>query len=267
MKRDVGAQLDVDVLAPSTLEFQIAVSPLPGAQVTESLTLELNGQRVEAQEVAGEHGNRIHRLDVGQGNLKVSYAATILGQADEVPVEAADLSTYLRPSRYAEADKFYGFAATEFGDHTEPSVLLEKVSSWVGSRLTYSPGSSDPIDGAVDTLLAAAGVCRDYAHLVVALLRAVKVPARLVAVYAPGCDPMDFHAVAEAVVDNRWQVVDATCLAPRQTMVRITTGRDAADTAFLDNHGGQIVLNQTFVTAVVDGDLPEDHIDQLASLR
>ncbi|SLF21967.1 transglutaminase-like enzyme, predicted cysteine protease [Mycobacteroides abscessus subsp. massiliense] len=141
------------------------------------------------------------------------------------------------------------------------------MSSWVGTRLTYSPGSSDPIDGAVDTLLSGAGVCRDYAHLVVALLRAVKVPARLVAVYAPGCDPMDFHAVAEAVVDNRWRVVDATCLAPRQTMVRITTGRDAADTAFLDNHGGQIVLNESIVAAVVDGELPEDHIDHLVSMR
>lgn len=267
MKRDIRAQLDVDILEPSTLEFQVAVSPLTDAEVSEELSLELNGRRVEAQEVAGEHGNRIHRLPAERGNLKVSYTATILGQADEVPVEAADLSTYLRPSRYAEADKFFGFAAAEFGEHTDPAVLLEKVSSWVGARLTYSPGSSDPIDGAVDTLLSGAGVCRDYAHLVVALLRAVKVPARLVAVYAPGCDPMDFHAVAEAVVDNRWRVVDATCLAPRQTMVRITTGRDAADTAFLDNHGGQIVLNESIVAAVVDGELPEDHIDHLVSMR
>lgn len=151
MKRDIRAQLDVDILEPSTLEFQVAVSPLTGAEVSEELSLELNGRRVEAQEVAGEHGNRIHRLPAERGNLKVSYTATILGQADEVPVEAADLSTYLRPSRYAEADKFFGFAAAEFGEHTDPAVLLEKVSSWVGARLTYSPGSSDPIDGAVDT--------------------------------------------------------------------------------------------------------------------
>lgn len=153
MRRDIRAQLDVDILEPSTLEFQVAVSPLTGAEVSEELSLELNGRRVEAQEVAGEHGNRIHRLPAERGNLKVSYTATILGQADEVPVEAADLSTYLRPSRYAEADKFFGFAAAEFGEHTDPAVLLEKVSSWVGARLTYSPGSSDPIDGAVDTLL------------------------------------------------------------------------------------------------------------------
>jgi transglutaminase-like putative cysteine protease len=120
----------------------------------------------------------------------------------------------LRPSRYAEADKFFGFAATEFAQYADSATLLERVSSWVGTRLDYVPGSSDPIDGAADTLLAGAGVCRDYAHLVIALLRALNMPARLAAVYAPGCEPMDFHAVAEAFVDGEWRVVDATCLAP-----------------------------------------------------
>jgi transglutaminase-like putative cysteine protease len=109
-------------------------------------------------------------------------------------------------------------------------------------------------------------VCRDYAHLVIALLRAVNVPARMAAVYAPGCDPMDFHAVAEAYVDGEWRVVDATCLAPRQSMVRIATGRDAADTAFLDNHAGSINLRAMTVTAYVDGELPIDSIDHLVSL-
>ena len=132
--------------------------------------------------------------------------------------------------------------------------------------MEYVPGSSDPIDGAVDTLLAGAGVCRDYAHLVVALLRAVNVPARLVSVYAPGLFPMDFHAVAEAFVEGQWRVVDATLLAPRETLVRIATGRDAADTAFLDNHDGEITLNKMEVTAVVDGDLPRDSVDQLVSI-
>ena len=122
------------------------------------------------------------------------------------------------------------------------------------------------IDTAVDTLLLGQGVCRDYAHLVVTLLRAVNVPARLVAVYAPGCDPMDFHAVAEAFVDGTWRVVDATCLAPRQTMVRIATGRDAADTAFLDNHKGAITLYGCTVTAVVDGELPQDSVHDPVSL-
>jgi transglutaminase-like putative cysteine protease len=266
MKRDVSAVLDVGINAPTTLEFQIAVAAT-GAQVTEALSFQLDGEPIHAIELLGEHGNRIHKFDARQGNLIVHYEATIIGRTDPAIVRDVDLSTYLRPSRYAEADKFFGFAAAEFGEYSDPATLLEKISSWVGTRLSYVPGSSDPIDGAVETLLAGTGVCRDYAHLVIALLRAVKVPARLAAVYAPGCVPMDFHAVAEAFIDDQWRVVDATCLAPRQAMVRIATGRDAADTAFLDNHGGAITLNSTAINAVIDGALPEDSLNQLVSLR
>jgi hypothetical protein len=242
MKRQVSADLDVDIDADTTLDFQIAVAPHPDAEVSETLSFVLNGEPIEAREITGLHGNRIHKFDAHVGHLEVRYEATIIGQTTPAPVSDYDLSMYLWPSRYAEADKFYGFATTEFG-------------------------SSDPIDGAVDTLLAGNGVCRDYAHLVVALLRAVNVPARLVSVYAPGLSPMDFHAVAEAFVDGHWRVVDATCLAPRQTLVRIATGRDAADTAFLDNHKGSINLTNMTVTATSDGDLPRDALDQLVSIR
>ncbi|GLP77543.1 putative transglutaminase-like protein [Mycobacterium antarcticum] len=266
-KRDVGCQLDVDITAPTTLEFQIAVAPHPHTEVFESLTFTLDGKPVFPVEISGAHGNRIHKFWAAGGNLQVAYSATIIGRTDPAPVTDYDLSVYLRPSRYAEADKFYGFAATEFGQYADSATLLEHVAAWVGGRLNYVAGSSDPIDGAVDTLLAGAGVCRDFAHLVVAMLRAVNVPARLVAAYAPGLSPMDFHAVAEAFVEDQWRVVDATLLAPRQSLVRIATGRDASDTAFLANHKGAIVLNSMNVTAIVDGELPFDSIDQLVSIR
>jgi transglutaminase-like putative cysteine protease len=265
--RKVGAEIEVEVTAPTTLDFQIAVARVPGIEVSESLSIKLNGKTLEPQEIIGEHHTRIHVVQAGKGTVTMSYSATVVGEADPAPVSDIDLLTYLRPSRYAEADKFFGFAATEFHEYGTSVTLLEKISSWVGTRLNYVPGSSDPIDGAADTVLAGAGVCRDYAHLVIALLRARNIPARLVAVYAPGCQPMDFHAVAEAFVDGAWRVVDATCLAPRQSMVRIATGRDAADTAFLDNHEGAITLQNMTVTAVVDGELPKDSVEQLVSLR
>ncbi len=264
-KRNVGAAIEVAVTGATMLEFQIAVANQPGTHLTESLVFTCNGKAVTPDEIIGEHGTRIHRFAANGGTVTASYEATVIGRADPAPVRDIDLVTYLRPSRYAEADKFFGFAATEFG-HIADSDLLAEVSSWVGTRLNYVPGSSDPIDGAADTLLAGAGVCRDYAHLVVALLRAVNVPARMASVYAPGCDPMDFHAVAEAVVDGVWRVVDATCLAPRQSLVRIATGRDAADTAFLDNHDGEVTLQHMQVTAVVDGSLPHDSVENLVSL-
>lgn len=266
MKREVAASLQVSVLAPTVIELQVAVASQPGLQVSESLSVTLDGTPVSVREIAGAHGTRIHTAVLGEGALRVDYSATVVGRASPPTVSDMDMSTYLRPSRYAESDKFFGFAATEFGQFDNSATLLEKVSSWVGTRLNYEPGSSDPIDGATDTLLAGAGVCRDYAHLVIALLRAVNVPARLVAVYAPGCDPMDFHAVAEALIDGQWRVVDATCLAPRQTMVRIATGRDAADTAFLDNHRGAVSLNESAITAVIDGTLPRDSVQDLVTL-
>jgi transglutaminase-like putative cysteine protease len=265
-KREVGANLRLNVTEPTQVEFQIAVASLPGLQVDESLTVTLDGKPVSVREISGQHGTRVHTAALGTGDLQIKYEATVTGRAEPLPVNDIDVLTYLRPSRYAESDKFFGFAATEFGQYTNSLTLLEKVSSWVGTRLKYVPGSSDPIDGAADTVLAGAGVCRDYAHLVVALLRAVKVPARLVAVYAPGCQPMDFHAVAEALVDGQWRVVDATCLAPRQTMLRIATGRDAADTAFLDNHGGAIELTETMITAFTNDDLPLDSVEELVTL-
>ncbi|MCU1368096.1 MAG: transglutaminase domain protein, partial [Ilumatobacteraceae bacterium] len=178
----------------------------------------------------------------------------------------ADLSLYRRPSRFIESDMFSGFASAEFGD-VHGAELLEAVSSWVGTRLFYVPGSSGPTDGATDTLLRGEGVCRDYAHLVIALLRGLRVPARLASVYAPGCDPMDFHAVAEAYVDGQWSAVDATGLAPRSTMLRIATGRDAADTAFLTNSRGIIVLTGMEVVAYTDERLPFDDVNALAELR
>ncbi len=135
MKRVVGAELGgVGITAPSTLEFQIAIAPHPGTEVYESLSFVLNGKPVHAKEISGTHGNRIHKLHAPVGYLEVDYSATIIGQtAPPAPVTDYDQSMYLRPSRYAEADKFYGFAATEFGGYLDSTTLLEKVSSWVAT--------------------------------------------------------------------------------------------------------------------------------------
>ena len=114
------------------------------------------------------------------------------------------------------------------------------------------------VDSALDTYLARRGVCRDFAHLVITFLRAYNVPARLVSVYAPGLSPMDFHAVVEAAYDGQWWVLDATGLAPRQPMVRIATGADTSDTAFLTVTRGLVALHDIQVTATIAGDLPVD---------
>jgi transglutaminase-like putative cysteine protease len=263
VKRTVSAHLQLHLHGEADLIFSIAVAEREG--VSEKLEITSGGTRLEAQEIVGRHGTRLHRLTGPVGPMVIDYSAKITGQAEPAPIEQLDIIEYRRPSRYCESDTLFATAQSEFaGVHGKE--LLDAVSSWVGDKLTYVPGASQPTDGAVATMLARKGVCRDYAHLVVALLRSLDVPARLASVYAPGLFPMDFHAVAEAYVEGAWRVVDATALAPRSSLVRIATGQDASETAFLSQHGAAVDLRWMAVTAVVDA-LPGDDLTELVSLR
>ncbi|NNH72236.1 transglutaminase family protein [Nocardia uniformis] len=266
MRREVSARIDIAVHADTALVFQIAAARQPGIDLDESLRFELDGRGILARELSARHGGRIHVLNCPAGKLRAGYRATVTGAAEPEPISDYDLALYLRPSRYAESDRLLAYAAAEFGLGIGDSTTANRVSAWVGRRIRYVTGSSGPSDGAVETLLSGAGVCRDFSHLVVALLRAVGVPARVAAVYAPGCVPMDFHSVAEAYIDGAWRVFDPTGLAPRPSLVRIATGRDATDIAFLDNHGGDITLRGLRVTALVDGALPRDDRTGLVSI-
>ncbi|MFE3190777.1 transglutaminase family protein [Nocardia sp. NPDC059240] len=266
VRRDVSATIDLTVHADTVLEFQIAVAYQPGIELTESLEFLLDGRCLQAEEILGAHGTRIHVVRSPAGALRASYRATALGSAIPAPASAYELSMYLRPSRFAESDKLLGFATTEFGCGIGDPGMPARISEWVGRRIKYIAGSSHPIDGAVETMLSGAGVCRDYTHLVVALLRAVGIPARVAAVYAPGCTPMDFHSVAEVHVGGVWQTFDPTRLAPRCAMLRIATGRDASDIAFLANYGGDITMQGLSVNAIIDGPLPMDDFLQPISI-
>ena len=263
MQRRVSSSLAFTVVESATVELQVAVAG--GHDVREQLEVELDGRRVDPAEHVTTAGGRLHLLHAQPGRLTVRYDAEVVGTAAPAAVEPLDASTYLRPSRYAESDRLGAVALAELG-RTPPADLLPAVAAWVGTRLSYVSGSSSPTDGAVETLLARQGVCRDYAHLTVALLRGLDVPARVVSVYAPGLSPMDFHAVAEALVDGAWHVVDATLLAPRASLVRIATGRDAADTAFLTTSGGEVRFESVSVSAVVDGALPGEDVTRRVQL-
>lgn len=262
----MSAHLECVVIDPIDIVLSIAVAAGPERR-DETLSVTVDGLAISVDEIDDHHGTRLHRSQaVPTGLLVVDYNAVVTSLAEPADVQPVDLVRYLRPSRYCESDRLAPVARAEFAG-LAGGELLKAVSTWVGTHLGYVPGSSRPIDGAVATMLAREGVCRDFAHLVVAFLRACDVPARLVSVYAPGLSPMDFHAVAEAYVDHRWTIVDATCLAPRSTMVRIATGRDAADTAFMSNSGGSVILTGMEVVAYTDRRLPYEQVHDLVQLR
>ncbi|MDO5619419.1 transglutaminase-like domain-containing protein [Kocuria sp.] len=261
---EITAHISGTASAYAELVFSVAVAH--GTEVDqENITCTLDGQPVELTEIESVHGTRLHKAVVEAGEVDFSYRA-VTGESGA----AADFDDnqdilYRRPSRYSESDKLTPLAKELFGN-LSGQELVTAVGQWVHRHLSYVLGSSGPTDGAVDTYLARSGVCRDFAHLTVALLRACQLPARLVSVYAPGLSPMDFHAVAEVAVDGAWQVVDTTQLAPRQSLVRIATGRDASDTAFLTSIHSDFDLNSMNVTAVALGELPYDDVTQPVSL-
>jgi transglutaminase-like putative cysteine protease len=110
------------------------------------------------------------------------------------------------------------------------------IRNWVTQRVTFKPNSSTGNTNAVDTLIDEVGVCRDFAHLMIALCRAVNIPAR----FATGIDfgaspvwgPTDFHAYVEVYLAHRWYLFDPSGLAVPMGFLRFGTGRDAADAAF-----------------------------------
>jgi len=260
----VACTLGFDVTEPAEIVLQIAAVD----QVSEVLSVSSDGRSVEAVELPG----RQHLVRAPAGTLTVTYSASV--DADRVAppggVTEVDRIVALRPSRYCPSDRLAGFAARQFtnqaGEPGTPTETVRAITDWVFEHLSYEVGSSGPSTDALETLLSAAGVCRDYAHLVATLCRAMGVPARVAAVYAPGLTPMDFHLVVETALDGEWRVWDATRLAPRQSLIRIATGRDAADTALATTLSGRLTMPDLHITAIAAGNLPLDDHTTLVTL-
>ena len=263
MKRTVSAHLELFLFDTAELILSLAIAE--GADLEmESFTATASGTPLEVNEIAGRHGTRLHTVTGHAGWVNIDYRAQVDGAIPSPAHEDLDLIEYRRPSRYCESDTLMPTATAEFAGLTG-KPLLDAIRNWVNRKMSYVPGLSRPTDGAVASLLAREGVCRDYAHLVIALLRGMDVPARLVSVYAPGLNPMDFHAVVEAWIEDDWHVIDATGMAPRQSLMRIATGQDAAETAFLTQRGGGLDLRLMTVSAIVD-ELPVDDVSRLQRL-
>jgi transglutaminase-like putative cysteine protease len=274
--RRIGCQLRFEVIEPSDFVFQLAVSRTAGKISDEELDVRTDDQAVSAlTPLDNGHGATLHVVHADPGTLTVTYRATVHGVAAgaslsdlEGGVDAGwpspeyERQVYLRPSRYCPSDHLIGFAVAEFGVGADVTARIDAITNWIRSRVGYVPGSGSVHDSAEHTLLTGMGTCRDFAHLGVALCRATGIPARFTAVYAPGLTPMDFHAVFEAFDDGHWWVHDPTGLAPRQSLVRVVTGRDAADTAFAAVNAGVAELDAVDVIAVADPALP---IDELSS--
>jgi len=250
----VGCILSYQVTGSASLLLNL--EPGPGrnhAVVSEALTL---GDNLPHRRFTDSHGNLVCqvRLAPGANSLRHDAILAVVAQTDNAgivpapPVEPdelpLDVLRYTLPSRYCDSDRLADFAWEHFGtiEHGWPRV--QAISRWVHDNIEYRYLSGQPELSAWDVLRRGYGVCRDFAHLAVALNRTFNLPARYVTGHLPDIgwpapeDHMDFHAYAEVYIGGEWLTTDARFHEPRIGRIDIARGQDAVDGAFSTIYGG-----------------------------
>jgi transglutaminase-like putative cysteine protease len=246
IRLEIAIDLDYDISDPGCdFIFNIHAAHTSRQHVLhESLTLSQDlPARVETDPATQ---NRYLRVKTFAGPLAVAYRATVdlthhfasPGDVAEVPVARlpAQVLSYIYPSRYCQSDRLHRLAMREFGQRWQGYGRVQAIREWVLERTTFASNTSDSNTSAIDTLLGQVGVCRDFAHLMIALCRAINIPARFATGIDYGADPAlgptDFHAYVEVYLGDRWYMFDPSGTAIPMGFVRFGTGRDAADVAF-----------------------------------
>lgn len=214
------------------------------------------GPDLPAEEYVDAHGNPVQRLVLRRGTNAIRHDAIIRvasgpdnhhlterwpSTPDRLPPE---LLRYTLPSRYCDSDKLTNFAWQQFGQVEHGWPRMQAISAWVHRNIRYTYMSGRPDLSAWDILQRGYGVCRDFAHLAVALNRTFNIPARYVTGHLPDIgypDPeghMDFHAYAEVYLGGQWYTTDARFHVPRIGRVQVSRGLDAVDGAFSTIYGG-----------------------------
>ncbi|HVJ53109.1 MAG TPA: transglutaminase family protein [Aliidongia sp.] len=199
-------------------------------------------------------GNLCSRIVAPQGRISLSTTA-LLEVSDQPeshppedfqhPVEDLpdDSLVFLLGSRYCETDLLSDIAWQSFGQTKPGRDRVQAVCDFVHGHIKFDYAHARPTKTAWEAYRERQGVCRDFAHLAVALCRALNIPARYCTGYIsdvglePPFSPMDFAAWFEAYLGGRWQTFDPRNNAPRIGRVLMARGRDAADVAISNNFG------------------------------
>ena len=201
------------------------------------------------------YGNPQRHVIAPRGTFRFAFRAKVEAEPNRaVPPEAvehpaqemtAEAMGFTLPSRFCQADLLARMAQDEFGDVPPGGQRVKAIAEWVHKHCEYRYGTSDAQTSAYDTATERVGVCRDFAHLVIAFSRALGVPARYVSGYALGLDPPDFHGFAQVYLGGAWHNVDATSAGLRPALVPIAFGRDAADVAMATTWTPHTFLEQS----------------------
>ena len=241
MRFNVSCQVTYAVAKPATLVVNVHALRSGTQQIEhESFAVEPKVPCAEFLNKAGQ--TRFVRLETGPlPALKLTYHATVATRVRLIPVEKLtahragtvdrEVMPFLYPSRYCQSDKLGRLAFSKFGKLKHPFEKVTAITNWIHNNVQYLSGSTNWQTSAFDTVTERVGVCRDFAHLGIALCRALNIPARYFTGYAHRLQPPDFHACFEAHIGGVWLLFDPTKLVPLNGLVRIAHGHDAAETA------------------------------------
>jgi transglutaminase-like putative cysteine protease len=193
-------------------------------------------------------GNRVTRVEVPAGLVTFSNRFVIhdSGELDETPPDVRttpiadlpdDVLLFLVSSRYCDSDKLADFAWSRFGNLPGGKRVVQAICDFVHAKIRFSYPDASPTRCASDSMHEGVGVCRDFAHLAIALCRCMNIPARYCTGYLGDIgvpidiNPMDFSAWFEVFLDGRWYTMDARHNHPRIGRIVMGRGRDAADVA------------------------------------
>jgi transglutaminase-like putative cysteine protease len=245
MRLEAGCEIVFDAAAPTPVILMLRPRSGMGQWVVrEEYLLEPS---VPLIEYTDGYGNLCQRLMTPEGKFRVRTTACV-ETADAIDVDSVaayvpvqhlpdDVLQFLLPSRYCQSDLLGDLANQIVPDAAPGYAQVEAIRAWIQANVEYQYGTSNASTAAVDTAETRVGVCRDFAHLGIALCRSLSIPARMVVGYLYQLDPMDLHAWFEAFVGDRWFTFDATQKAAKGNRIIIAYGRDAADVALATQYG------------------------------
>ena len=248
-----GFDIELALIQPTTLVTLMDVHPSRQGDVMGESGLE-SSQSVPIEKFIDSYGNQSRRMTAEAGTLALRLGGVVRdsGRPDETNPSAratplaeipADALPFLMASRYCETDLLSSFAWSQFGGVPEGWARVQAICDYVHGRLKFSYPDARETRTAAQAMEERIGVCRDFAHLAIALCRCMNIPARFCNGYLgdigvpPDPAPMDFNAWFEAYLGGRWYTFDARHNEPRIGRILISRGRDAADVAMITSFG------------------------------
>jgi transglutaminase-like putative cysteine protease len=272
MQVHAGYEISYDCPQPTPMILMLSVHPsrIPDLVIYDRMRLD---PPASTNAYHDSFGNFCHVICAPPGQLTLSTDFVVRDngepdasapQAEQHELEDLPVETliYLLGSRYCETDRLSNVAWSLFGKVRKGWPLVHAICDYVHDRLTFDYAHASPTKTAYEAYVERHGVCRDFAHLAVALCRCMNVPARYCTGYLgdigvpPDNSPMDFSAWFEAYLDDRWYTFDARHNRPRIGRVLMARGRDATDVAIVTSFGPCTLTSFKVVTEEITAVAP-----------